>query len=283
MSGILYLAATPIGNLEDLTPRVARLLGEADFVAAEDTRVTLKFLNHLGIKKELVSYHRHSDHDRAAYILNRIAAGEVCVLCCDAGTPGISDPGEELVMMAAETGIPVVPLPGACAAIAALVASGLVTGRFCFEGFLPQNRRNRRERLSELISERRTMIFYEAPHKLNATLADLCGAFGPARRVTLARELTKLHEELIRTDLAGAVERFAGELPRGEFVLVVEGAPPAAKPQPQPRQEALLLARRLVADGVKPAAACREAAVRTGTDRKEIYRLLAEEKEEKTQ
>lgn len=276
MSGILYLAATPIGNLFDLTPRVTAQLSSCDFVAAEDTRVTLRILNHLNIKKELVSYHRHSDHDRANYILSRIEGGETCVLCCDAGTPAISDPGEELVALAAERGIVVIPLPGPCAAIAALCASGLETGRFCFEGFLPQNRKNRRARLSELYSEPRTMIFYEAPHKLTATLEDLFEVFG-ARKITLARELTKIHEEFIRTDLSEAQKLYKDSLPRGEFVLVVEGSAKQTEQKEYTEEEAMQLVMQYVHDGLKPAAACRAAAEKTGIERRLLYRLLADE------
>lgn len=278
MSGILYLAATPIGNLGDLTPRVAAELEKCDFVAAEDTRVTLKILNHIGIKKELVSYHRHSDHDRAIYITERLLGGESCVLCCDAGTPGISDPGEELVMLAAERGIRIVPLPGACAAISALSASGLVTGRFCFEGFLPQNKKNRRARLEEIENEKRTMIFYEAPHKLVDTLKDLFEAFGN-RKITLARELTKLHEEFIRTELKSAVTLYSQKNePRGEFVLIVEGAREICQKEEFSEEQALELARGLVKNGTKATEACRLAAEKTGLDRKQLYRMLSQER-----
>ena len=272
MSGTLFVAATPIGNLFDLTPRVSAALSECDFVAAEDTRVTVKILNHLGIKKELISYHRHSDSDREDYIVGRIAGGENCVLCCDAGTPAVSDPGEQLVAAAIARGVTVTPLPGACAAITALCASGLVTSRFCFEGFLAQNRKNRRERLEQLKTEPRTMIFYEAPHKLTATLADLYACFGD-RRVTLARELTKIHEEFIRTSPSKATELYEAEPPRGEFVLVVEGAPEQEQQREYDESGAVLLIDRYIENGMKPSAACKAAAADTGFDRQQLYRM----------
>ena len=200
MSGKLYLVATPIGNLGDLSPRAAETLAAADFVAAEDTRVSLKLLNHFNIKKPLVSYHEHNQAISGPAILNRLLSGETCALVTDAGTPAVSDPGEGLVALCAENGVEVLAIPGCCAAVSALAVSGLPTGRFVFEGFLPVNRGERRERLAELAGEERTMILYEAPHRLRATLADLAEAFGE-RRVTLCRELTKLHEEILRTTL----------------------------------------------------------------------------------
>lgn len=279
MSGELFLAATPIGNLLDLTPRVSAALAECDFVAAEDTRVTIKILSHLGLKKELVSYHQNSDRSRAPYILDRIEQGESCVLCCDAGTPAISDPGEEIVRLAAERGVRVTPLPGSCAAITALCASGLETGRFCFEGFLTQNRRSRRERLQELKGERRTLIFYEAPHKLRATLADMYEAFGN-RRITLARELTKIHEEFVRTDLESANRLYQDELPRGEFVLVVEGDKTEAESPDYSENDILELVNQHLESGLKPSEACRRAAAEAGADRQEVYRLYINSKED---
>ena len=205
MPGTLYLVATPIGNLDDMPPRVAATFGLADFVAAEDTRVTLRLLNHLGLKKPMVSYYEHALHHGEA-ILNRIEAGENCALCSDAGMPCISDPGEQIVREAHERGIRVVPIPAASACVTALAASGQPTARFVFEGFLPVPKRDRRERLAFLQNETRTMIFYEAPHKLCATLRDLAAAFGGERRISLCRELTKLHEEVLRLTLDGAME-----------------------------------------------------------------------------
>ena len=225
MPGTLYLVPTPIGNLGDISRRMAETLEQVDFIAAEDTRVTLKLLNHLGLKKPLISYYRHNTDEAGRQVLDRLLAGESCALCTDAGTPAISDPGEDLVALCAQNDVPVVPLPGPCALTTALCASGLPTARFVFEGFLPMNRKNRRARLEVLAGEERTMLFYEAPHKLTATLADLAAAFGSERRVCLCRELTKLHEEILRTTLGEAAERYRTEVPRGEFVLVVEGAP----------------------------------------------------------
>ena len=201
MAGILYLVATPIGNLDDMTPRAAATFASADFIAAEDTRVTLKLLNHLGLKKPMVSYYEHNLKERGERILARIEAGETCALCSDAGMPAISDPGEIIVRDAHARGIRVVPVPGASAADTALIASGQCTGRFVFEGFLPTNRRQKKERLAALQAEQRTVIFYEAPHKLPTTLADLEEAFGPDRPLTVCRELTKLHEEIRKTTI----------------------------------------------------------------------------------
>ena len=223
MAGTLYLVPTPIGNLGDISRRMAETLGEVDFIAAEDTRVTLRLLNHMGLKKSLMSYYRHNTAEAGRQVLDRLLAGENGALVTDAGTPAVSDPGEDLVARCAENGVEVVAVPGPCALITALAVSGLPTARFTFEGFLPMNRKNRRALLDTLAAEERTMIFYEAPHKLSATLEDLAAAFGGDRRVSLCRELTKLHEEVDRTTLAGAVERYRTQAPRGEFVLVVEG------------------------------------------------------------
>ena len=226
MSGILYLIPTPIGNLGDISARMVETLTQVDFIAAEDTRVSVKLLNHLGLKKPMVSYYRHNTQTSGPLILNRLLAGESGALVTDAGTPAISDPGEELVTLCTQAGVDVVSIPGPCALITALAASGQPTGRFTFEGFLAMNKKNRRRRLDSLRGEERTMIFYEAPHKLPATLEDLTEAFGPERPVSLCRELTKLHEEIIRTTLGEASERYRIEAPKGEFVLVVRGAPP---------------------------------------------------------
>ena len=231
MSGMLYLVPTPIGNLGDISPRMAEALAQADFIAAEDTRVSVKLLNHLGIKKPMVSYYRHNTSTSGPAILERLLAGESCALVTDAGTPAISDPGEELVALCAQAGVEVVSIPGPCALVAALAASGQPTGRFTFEGFLAMNKKNRRRHLESLRGEERTMIFYEAPHKLPATLADLAETFGPDRPVSLCRELTKLHEEIVRTTLGEAAERYQTEPPKGEFVLVVRGAEPREEPE----------------------------------------------------
>ena len=250
MSGMskLYLVGTPIGNLGDLSPRAVAVLEECDFIAAEDTRVTLKLLNHFGISKPMVSYYQHNQRERGQRLVERILGGESCALVTDAGMPAISDPGEDLVRLCAEAGIEVAAVPGPTAALTALALSGLPTGRFTFEGFLSTARQSRREHLASLGQERRTMIFYEAPHKLRATLADLADAFGGERRIALCRELTKLHEEVIRTTLGDARARYELEAPRGEFVLILEGAS-EQKPSEATPDEALALARRLVEQG----------------------------------
>ena len=223
MSGTLYLVPTPIGNLSDISKRMAETLEQADFIAAEDTRVSLKLLNHLGIKKSMMTYHRHNTETSGQAVLDRILAGENCALVTDAGMPAISDPGEELVGRCAAAGVPVVCIPGPCALVTALAVSGQPTGRFTFEGFLAMNKKNRKAHLDSLRTEERTMIFYEAPHKLNSTLDDLVATFGPDRQVSLCRELTKLHEEIRRTTLGEAAAYYRENPPKGEFVLVVRG------------------------------------------------------------
>ncbi len=224
MAGMLYLVPTPIGNLGDISIRCKETLEQADFIAAEDTRVTMKLLNHLGIKKSLVSYFEHNKAAKGNVILDRIIAGETCALVSDAGSPAISDPGEDLVKQCAEAGITVCAIPAPCAVITALSIPGQSTGRFCFEGFLSTAKKSRREHLEALVEETRTMIFYEAPHKLLATLEDMAAVFGGERSISLCRELTKLHEEVVRTTLAEAIAKYTEQPPRGEFVLVVAGA-----------------------------------------------------------
>ena len=245
MAGMLYLVPTPIGNLGDISIRCRETLEQADFIAAEDTRVTLKLLNHLGIKKSLVSYYEHNKTFKGDKIVQRILDGETCALVSDAGSPAISDPGEDLVKQCAQAGIPVCAIPGPCAAITALSISGQATGRFCFEGFLSTSKKSRREHLESLAQERRTMIFYEAPHKLTATLEDLAACFGADRPVSLCRELTKLHEEVIRTTLGQALERYTQTPPKGEFVLVVAGAPEPVREGPSQSDAAARLAQLL--------------------------------------
>ena len=225
MAGMLYLVPTPIGNLGDISIRCRQTLEQADFIAAEDTRVSLKLLNHLGIKKSLVSYFEHNKAEKGNMIVERILAGETCALVSDAGSPAISDPGEDLVRQCAEAGITVCAIPGPCAVITALSISGQSTGRFCFEGFLSTAKKSRREHLESLQKEERTMIFYEAPHKLCATLEDMISAFGADRPISLCRELTKLHEEVVLTTLGGAIAKYTENAPKGEFVLVLAGAP----------------------------------------------------------
>lgn len=222
MSGILYLVSTPIGNLEDITLRAIRILKEVDIIAAEDTRQTIKLLNHFEINKPLTSFFRHNEGKKGEYIISLLKDGKNIALVSDAGTPAISDPGEELVGMAIQENITVVPVPGPVAATSGLIVSGLSTGRFTFEGFLPMNKKNRKDRLESLENEQRTMIFYEAPHKLRSTLKDMREFFGN-RKIALAREMTKLHEEIIRTTLDEAILMYEEDSPKGEFVLVVSG------------------------------------------------------------
>ncbi|MDD6159866.1 MAG: 16S rRNA (cytidine(1402)-2'-O)-methyltransferase [Oscillospiraceae bacterium] len=269
MAGTLYLVPTPIGNLGDISRRMAEMMEQADFIAAEDTRVTVKLLNHLDIKKPMVTYHRHNCEQAGAAILSRLQAGESCALVTDAGTPAISDPGEDLVALCAAAGVPVVAVPGPCALITALSVSGLPTARFTFEGFLPMNKKNRRAHLDSLRQEQRTMIFYEAPHKLTDTLDDLLAVFGGERRISLCRELTKLHEEVLRTTLEGAVAHYAGQEPRGEYVLVVEGAPEAAEEADPDEALRRVLALREGGMSLKDAAA--QAAAEFGMKKRRLY------------
>lgn len=270
MAGMLYLVPTPIGNLGDISPRCAETLAQADFIAAEDTRVSRKLLNHLGLKKPMVSYYRHNTQAGGQAVLERLLAGESCALVTDAGTPAVSDPGEELVALCAQAGVEVVALPGPCALITALAVSGLPTGRFTFEGFLAMNKKNRRAHLAALRDEERTMIFYEAPHKLRATLADLLEQFGPERRLTLCRELTKLHEEVRRTTLGAAAEFYETNPPRGEFVLVLEGAQPCRAVE-VPMEQGVALVCALRASGLSLRDAVRQAAQQTGLPKNELY------------
>ena len=275
MSGTLYLVATPIGNLGDLSPRALETLSTADFIAAEDTRVSLKLLNHFGIKKPLVSYHEHNCAAAGQSILTRLLEGASCALVTDAGTPAISDPGEPLVRLCAENGVPVTAVPGCCAAVNALAVSGLPTGRFTFEGFLSVNRKSRREHLESLRSETRTMIFHEAPHKLRATLADLAAVFGPDRRIALCRELTKLHEEVRRCTLGQAAEYYAGNDPRGEYVLVIAGAEPAAASS-LTLEEGVSQVLALLEAGTRLKDAAKEVAEHTGLSKNDLYAAALE-------
>ncbi|MBQ9111967.1 MAG: 16S rRNA (cytidine(1402)-2'-O)-methyltransferase [Clostridia bacterium] len=263
VGGTLYLVATPIGNLADMSARAIKVLSKVDFIAAEDTRNTLRMLSALGISASLVSYHDHNRHEAGERICARLSAGESCALVTDAGTPAISDPGEDLVALCAERGIPVTSIPGACAFVTALTLSGLPTRRFCFEGFLPVKGRERRERLEALSRETRTFMLHEAPHKLRTTLDDLAEALGTDRRIALCRELTKLNEEVMRVTLGEAVEYYSAHEPRGEYVLVIDGrgasedddelrnmSPEAAvayyEEQGMPRKEAIKAAARLL-------------------------------------
>ena len=273
MSGTLTLVGTPIGNLSDLSPRALEALNACDFIAAEDTRVSLTLLNHFGIRKPLVSYYEHNKRERGEMICRKLEAGENAVLVTDAGMPAISDPGEELVAQCHERGIPVTVVPGPSAVVTALAISGMPTGRFTFEGFLSVSRRSRREHLESLKSERRTMVFYEAPHKLPSTLEDMLEALGD-RRICLVRELTKLHEEVIRTTLAEAAVRYRNEAPRGEFVLILEGCVPEATPPAEPEDGARLARTLMENEGLSTSEAARRAAAETGLKKGDIYRLL---------
>ena len=270
MAGMLYLVPTPIGNLGDISERCRRTLEEADFIAAEDTRVSLKLLNYLGIKKSLVSYYEHNKAFKGNVILDRILAGDTCALVSDAGSPAISDPGEDLVRLCAEHGITVTAIPGPCAVITALSISGLPTGRFCFEGFLSTAKKSRKEHLSSLKGETRTMIFYEAPHKLVATLEDLAEAFGAERKISLCRELTKLHEEVVRTTLGEAIAKYAENGPKGEFVLVVDGAAPVEKEVPT-AEDAGEMVKRLMSEGLSRKDAIKQTAKALDLPKNVVY------------
>ncbi|MBE7022212.1 MAG: 16S rRNA (cytidine(1402)-2'-O)-methyltransferase [Ruminococcaceae bacterium] len=277
--GTLYLVATPIGNLEDITLRAIRTLEQADLIAAEDTRRTAQLLNHLGIKNSLTSYFQHNEKQKGEYILRELMQGAAVALVSDAGTPAISDPGEELVRLCIENGVPVVPVPGPTAAVAALIASGLPTGRFSFEGFLSMNRKSRRDHLAELVHASNTMIFYEAPHKLKRTLKDLYETLGD-RRIVLARELTKKFEEFKRVTLSQAVAYYEEHEPKGEYVLLIEGAA-----EPLPSECALNNLTILehinyyTNNGLTPKEAQKAAAADRGLPRREIYAAALAEKE----
>lgn len=269
MAGVLYLVGTPIGNLGDFSPRAVETLANADFIAAEDTRVSVKLLNHFGIKKPLVSYHEHNKASAGQMILERILSGETCALVTDAGMPAISDPGEDLARLCAENAVAVYAVPGPCAAICALAVSGFDTGRFCFEGFLSANKKERRERLQELSGEERTMVFHEAPHKLKATLADMAEILGN-RGIALCRELTKLHEETVRTTLPEAVQYYQENEPRGEYVLVVSGRQKQAAAELTLEQGVELVLKKR-SQGMKMKDAVRQVADDTGLNRNELY------------
>lgn len=277
MAGTLYLVPTPIGNLGDISPRMADTMAQADFIAAEDTRVSIKLLNHLGIKKPMVSYHRHNTESGGQAVISRLMAGESCALVTDAGMPAISDPGEELVAECAKLEIPVVVIPGPCALVAALAASGQPTGRFTFEGFLPMNKKNRKAHLDALRNEERTMIFYEAPHKLCATLADMAKTFGDERPISLCRELSKLHEEIRRTTLGEAVAYYDSQLPKGEFVLVVRGAEPQEEKEIT-IEDGLAMVERLREQGVSLRDAVKQAAKDLGLPRNQLYEQAVNQK-----
>ena len=278
VGGTLYLVATPVGNLADLSQRAIKVLSEVDFIAAEDTRNSMRLLQYLGIQKPMVSYFEHNKRSHGQLICDRIAAGESCALVTDAGTPAISDPGEDIVALCAERGIPVTSIPGACAAILSLTLSGLPTGRFCFEGFLPVDKKARRERLERLTYEDRTMIFHEAPHKLISTLEDMKGAFGGDRRISLCRELTKLNEEVMRVSLDGALDYYSERAPRGEYVLVVEGCPEGTARPDEIDLCSLSVEEHVqhyIDAGLSKNDAIKKAAKDRGVHKNEIYQIVA--------
>ena len=272
MSGKLYVVGTPIGNLSDFSPRAIEVLSQVNFIAAEDTRVTLKLLNHFEIKKPMVSYFEHNRRERGEMILERIKNGEDCAIVTDAGMPAISDPGEELVDLCHLSGIKVEAVPGPTAFATAVAVSGLPSGRFTFEGFLSMNKPSRREHLESITDEKRTMVFYEAPHKLCATLADLYKYLGD-RKIAIIKELTKIHETVERTTLSLACEKYSNETPKGEYVLVIEGAPPE-KNEKISLDEAVLLAKKLVESGMAVNEASKEIAKETKYKKGDIYKAL---------
>ncbi len=274
MSGKLYVVGTPIGNLGDMSPRAVETLEKVDFIAAEDTRVTVKLLNHFDIKKEMLSYYEHNKNSKGNLIIDRMLKGESCAVVSDAGMPAISDPGEDLVRKAREVGIEVESVPGPSALITAISISGFPCGRFCFEGFLSMNKISRRTHLEELKTEKRTMVFYEAPHKLPATLKDMLNYFGD-RGIVLVRELTKIHETVKHWTLKEACEYYSENSPKGEFVLIVEGA--KAEVLVYTAEEAVALAKKFVAEGKSTSAAAKEASEITGLKKGDIYKSILKE------
>lgn len=277
LKSTLYLVATPIGNLADISERAIKVLSEVDFIAAEDTRNSVRLLSALGIKKELVSYHEHNKKASGERLVARLLSGESCAVITDAGMPAISDPGEDIVRLCADAGITVSVIPGACAAVSALSVSGLSTSRFAFEGFLSANKGERKRQLDKVKQEDRTLIFYEAPHKLRATLADMTDAFGSDRKISLCRELTKLNEEIKRTTLGEAVAYYEANEPRGEYVLIVEGFSGVVIDEGV--SELLSLSpeehvERYVAEGMGKMDAIKKAAKDRGLSKSELYKTL---------
>lgn len=272
MSGKIYVVGTPIGNLGDFSPRAAEALRNADFIAAEDTRVTAKLLNHFGIKKETVSYYEHNKNKKGAYLINRVLAGENLAIVSDAGMPAISDPGEDIVREAHENGITVESVPGPSAVITALSISGFPSGRFCFEGFLSVNKISRRKHLEEIKNEKRTLVFYEAPHKLLRTLTDMREALGE-REICIVKELTKIHETVYRSTFTEAIAHFSENPPKGEFVLIIKGKDEESEPA-MTLEDAVKLAQKLQSGGMSVSAAAKEAAAESGFKKGEIYKAL---------
>ena len=271
MNGKLYVVGTPIGNLEDFSPRARRILSEVDFIAAEDTRVTVKLLNHLNISKSMVAYFEHNKKERGNVVIDKILSGQSCALVTDAGMPAISDPGEDLIRECHENGIAVESVPGPTAFATALALSGMPSGRFCFEGFLSVNKPSRRQHLNEVKNERRTMIFYEAPHKLIKTLIDMYEVFGE-RNIAIVREITKIHETVMRTTFSQAIEFYNNNDPRGEYVLIIEGA--KEESVCYTLQDAVQLAKKFIAEGQPSSAAAKEAAQITGIKKSDIYKQM---------
>lgn len=271
MSGKLYIVGTPIGNLEDFSPRAQRILSEVDFIAAEDTRVTIKLLNHLGISKPMVAYFEHNKKERGNTVIERMLSGETCAIVTDAGMPAISDPGEDLIRECHERGIAVESVPGPTAFATAMALSGMPSGRFCFEGFLSVNKPSRKQHLEEIRNEKRTLIFYEAPHKLIKTLDDMYEAFGD-RKIAIVREITKIHETVMRTSLSEAIDYYKTNEPRGEYVLIIEGA--KEEKQTYSLSDAVKLAKKLISEGYSASAAAKEAASVTGIKKSDIYKQM---------
>lgn len=274
--GKLYVVGTPIGNLGDMSPRAVETLSGCDFIAAEDTRVTMKILNHFSIKKPMISYFEHNKIERGEVIISRIMSGEDCALVTDAGMPAISDPGEDLVRQCHEAGIQVCAVPGPCAFSTALAISGMETGRFTFEGFLSMNKNSRREHLNSLKNEQRTMVFYEAPHKLASTLSDMLETFGD-REISIVREITKIHEEVIRTTLKSAKEKYENESIKGEIVLIVSGV--KKEKEEMTLQQAVEIAKEKMHEGASLNESAKYAAKETGIKKNLIYKTLNEESE----
>jgi len=275
MAGILYIVGTPIGNLGDFSPRAVQVLSECDFIAAEDTRVTIKLLNHFGIKKPMVSYYEHNRTQRGGVIIERLLNGENCALVSDAGMPIISDPGEDLTRLCHENGIQVCAVPGPCAFVTALAISGMPSGSFTFEGFLTVSKQNRKKHLEELVNEKRTMIFYEAPHKLAATLSDMAKYLGD-RNIALVKEITKIHENVERTTLFEAAEKYKDGSAKGEYVLIVEGKPEAEE-KAITLEAAVEMAEKLIKNGLSKNEAAKEIAKQTGIKKSDIYKSLQKE------
>lgn len=278
MSGKLYVVGTPIGNLSDMSPRAVETLRKVDFIAAEDTRVTLKLLNHFEIKKPLVSYYEHNRNEKGEQIAQRIMSGENCAIVTDAGMPCISDPGEDLVALLRKEGLPIEVVPGPTAAMSAIAISGISCSRFCFEGFLSTSKKSRFEHLDELKDETRTMIFYEAPHKLSATLSDFKKYFGGERRISLCRELTKIHEEVLLLTLDSAITYYEQNDPRGEYVLVLEGA--EKKKEEYSLDDCVEIMLEMVRSGKSKNDAARLMAKQSGFRKNELYKILVDFKEE---